>query len=101
MTLREIMTPFTSETSLFIIFPGIKINGFIFEISSFTAKHAAVIHCLSWPVVLMGTIFDPDPSTVVSLGISAHIGFRPISLYCLEKSLKFLSVFQRGYHENI
>ena len=50
---------------------GKTINDLMFVPSTLTAKHT-VIRYFSWPVVLMGTIFETFLSTVVPLGISTH-----------------------------
>ena len=66
-----------AAVSLFIFFLGVTTNGFILEPSALMAKHT-VIRCFSCPVDLMGTAFKPRWSTVVLLGMSAHIGVSSI-----------------------
>ena len=52
----------------------------------FTVK-LTVILCLSWPIVLIGTVVDHDRSAVVSLGISTQIGVSSMFAILLREKL--------------
>ena len=85
------MQPFGEHLpmTLFVILPGITIKWLHVLTSPFTAKHM-VIRCLSWSVVLIGTIFYPDRSTIISLGISAKIGVSSMFAILLRGKLTLL-----------